>query len=53
MVKKAAERKLIKFPFLAIGQSNPPLPSSKVPAGIKPLRNEIAFPDLVIVLDIS
>ena len=25
MVKKAAERRLIKFPFLAIGQSNHPL----------------------------
>ena len=46
--KTAAERSLIKFLFLAIGQSNPPLFSYKVSNGIKPLRDETAFPYLII-----
>ena len=50
MVKKAAERRLIKFFFLAIVPSNPPLFSYTVSNGIKPLLDEIAFPDLTIFL---
>ena len=52
MVKKAAERREIKFLFLAIGQSNPPPFSYKVSDGIKPLWDETAFPDLIIFLDV-
>ena len=48
MVKKAAERRLIKFFFVAIGQSISPLFSYKVSDGIKPLWDETEFPDLTI-----
>ena len=48
MVKKAAERSLIKFFFVVIGQSIPPLFSYKFSDGIKPLWDETAFPDLTI-----
>ena len=48
MVKKAAEHGLLKFFFLSIGQSNPPLFSYTVSDGIKPLWDETAFPDLIV-----
>ena len=48
MVKKAAERSLIKFFLVVIGQSIPPLFSYKFSDGIKPLWDETAFPDLTI-----
>ena len=48
MVKKAADRRLIKFFFLAIAQNNSPLFSYKVSDGIKSLSDETAFTDLII-----
>ena len=48
MVKKATERRLIKFFFLAIGQSNPRLFSYTVSDEIKLLWDKTAFPDLII-----
>ena len=48
MVTKAAECRQIKFFFLEIGQSNPPLFSYTVSNGIKPLWDETANPDLII-----
>ena len=41
--EKAAKRKLTKFFFLAIDQSNPPRFSYTVSNGIKPLWDETAF----------
>ena len=48
MLKKAADRRLIKFFFLAIAQNNSPLFSYKVSDGIKSLSDETAFTDLII-----
>ena len=48
MVKKAADRRLIKFFFLAIAQNNSLLYSCKVSDGIKSLSDETAFTDLII-----
>ena len=48
MVKKAADRRLIKFFFLAIAQNNSPLFFYKVSDGIKSLSDEPAFTDLII-----
>ena len=48
MVKKAADRRLIKFFFLAIAQNNSLLFSYKVSDGIKSLSHETAFTDLII-----
>ena len=50
MVKKAAERTLIKFFFLALCQSNASFFFSyTVSNGIKPLWDETTFPDLIIL----
>ena len=48
MVKKAADRRLIKFFFLAIAQNNSPLFFYKVSDGIKSLSDEPVFTDLII-----
>ena len=48
MVTKAAECRQIKFFFLEIVQSNPPLFSYTVSNGIKPLWDETANPELII-----
>ena len=52
-VTKAAECGLIKFVFFAIAQSNSLLFWKAVFNGIKPLRDEAAFPKLVIFFEYS
>ena len=50
MVKKAAERTLIKFFLLAIGQSNAPLFSSQFQIESNHYDTKTAFLDLIIFL---
>ena len=52
MVSKAAERKLIKFFFPAIGQSNSPFFSYTVSTEIRPLWAETAFSEFTFSFEI-